>query len=519
MAIDLDKLPDDVHVLKQFIAELDARGERLSEQVRLLLAQIYGRRSERRVVVDESQLKLFVADTPVEVVVKPESTEVGAHSRKRPARQVLSDLLPRLELVHDIPDEEKTCQCGAIKTRIGEETSERLDVIPARLQILRHIRPKYACRKCQGTNSKGPAVAIAPPPLYLIPKGIPSDGLLAHITTSKFVDGLPLYRQEAQFSRIGVNIRRATMCGWIFKVSEACAPLMEALRKEVRAGPLIQADETTLQVLKEPGRAPTTNSYMWVFRGGMPRSPAIEFLYDPSRGADVPKAYLEGYQGYVQTDDYAAYDFLDASPGIRHLGCWSHGRRKFIEVCKATGTPESVPRTGVAAEAIDRIAQLYAIEKSAGVMSVEERQALRQEKAGPRLQEFNEWLKKWAPAVPPRSLLGKAISYSLNQWPRLIRYLENGLLHPDNNLAENAIRPFVVGRKNWLFSDTPAGAEASARLYSLVETAKANDIDPYWYLRYLFDQLPSARSADDYRSLLPQYVDRALVAPYHRPRR
>lgn len=348
-------------------------------------------------------------------------------------------------------------------------------------------------------------------------KGIPSNGTLAHITTSKFVDGLPLYRQEGMLLRMGIHIKRTTMCSWIFRVSEACAPLMEALRSVVLSGPVINVDETTIQVLKEKGRLPSTKSYMWVFRGGLPVAPAIEFLYDETRGAAVPKMYFQGYQGAVQSDDYAGYDFLDQQPGVVHLGCWSHGRRKFVDVCKATGKPSSVGRTGIALDAINEIAELYRIEERGATMAPDDRRHLRMAQTLPRLESFEHWLRDIVPTVPPKSLLGKAIQYVLRQWDRLVRYVDNGLYRPDNNLAENAIRPFVVGRKNWLFSDTPAGAEASARLYSLVETAKANGLDPYWYLRYIFNELPHATGADDYKALLPQHVDKKQAVPYYRP--
>jgi len=293
------------------------------------------------------------------------------------------------------------------------------------------------------------------------------------------------------------------------KTADACVPLLQLLRQEILSGPLVNGDETTLQVLDEPGRAPTTDSYMWVFRGGQPEKPAVEFLYDPTRSSEVAAKYLRGFKGFVQTDGYVGYDFLDAQPGVIHVGCWAHARRKFMDVLKAAGNPSS----GVAYDSVERIRQLYAIEKTARQKNLtrEELCAVRQELAKPLLESFHDWLSDRALETPPKGLLGKAISYTLQQWHRLKKYIDNGLLQPDNNAAENAIRPFVVGRKNWLFSGTPEGATASAAFYSLIETAKANQLEPYWYLRYVFGRLPVATSEEDYRVLLPQYIDRSVL--------
>ena len=293
---------------------------------------------------------------------------------------------------------------------------------------------------------------------------------------------------------------------------------MEMLRSEILSGPLVNIDETTVQVLKEPGRENTAKSYMWVFRGGAPDKPALVFQYQPTRGGQAPKDFLNGYQGYIQTDGYSGYDALGVQKGIVHVGCWAHVRRKFYEVVEARQkNSRQKSKTGSGDVALSYIKRLYTIESVAKQQeySAEQIQKIRQEQAKPILDEFKGWLEKRFVQTPPKGLLGKAIAYALNQWPRLIIYLEDGKLRPDNNLAENAIRPFVVGRKNWLFSGHPRGAEASACLYSLIETAKANQLEPYLYFRFLFDRLPSAVNEDHFRSLLPQYLDRGqyLQAP------
>jgi transposase len=362
--------------------------------------------------------------------------------------------------------------------------------------------------------SRLPVVSIAPPPVQLIPKGIPGISLLVHIIIAKVVDALPLYRQAAQFLRYGVTLSRSTMCGWLIKVGQLLRPVMNALRAELLAGPLIGCDETPLQVLDEPGREATAQSYVWVFRGGALDKPCVEFVYAPTRSSDVPRKYLENYRGDVQADGYGGYNFLKLWTWIILIGCWVHVRRKFMEVIKSE-PPGSRVRAGVAHEAVERIGYIYRIERIADLLGLDhdERRTLRQEKAKPLLADFESWLEEVQLAVPPKCLLGKAISYALDQWPRLEHYLEAGYRRPDNNLVENLIRPFAVGRKNWLFSATPEGAAAMAAFHSLIESAKINGLDPARYLRALFDKLPYATAADDYRALLPQYIDRGLLAP------
>ena len=330
---------------------------------------------------------------------------------------------------------------------------------------------------------------------------------MAHILTAKFADALPFYRQERQFTRLGVTIPRATMCSWAMKVAEACIPLKNLLKKEILSGPLINADETTVQVLKEPGSPPTSKSYMWIFRGGDPRAPALYFQYHQTRAGDVAVKFLAGYQGVVQTDGYVAYDFLDSRDDIAHIGCWAHVRRKFMDAQKAKG--KNAKKTGSTEVALSYIRDLYAIEKKAKNKELEgaELLELRRAEAKPLLDKMYAWLSKKSLQVVPKSLLGRAIKYTLNQWGKLSGYLESSHATPDNNLAENAIRPFCVGRRNWLFSGTPEGAQASATIYSLIESAKANALEPYKYLRYIFEKLPFAKTAEDYKKLLPASLD------------
>ena len=386
--------------------------------------------------------------------------------------------------------------------------------------MIRHIRPKYACKHCEGVDDDGPTVKIAPVPLQLIPKSIATEGLLAHIAVAKFADALPLYRQQKIFDRLGVDLSRATLANWMIQAAERCGPVIDLLHQEIRSGPLINIDESPFQVLKEPGRNNTTQSFMWVFCGGPLDRPAVLYQYHPTRSGQVALKMLDGYQGYIQSDGYSGYDHLSRKPGIIHLGCLTHARRKFVEVNKGRKKSRGKQKTskGLADEALDFIGALYRIERHAreNELSHEQIQALRQEKAKPVLVRFRTWLETHHPSVPPKSLLGKAIQYTLNQWDKLIVYIEAGFLKPDNNVAENAIRPFVLGRKNWLFAGAPKGAEASATFFSLIETAKANGLEPCGYLRYLFTNLPHPQSEADFLNLLPNRVNQSDIDAFTR---
>ncbi len=508
--------------LERLVVGVSRENDFLREQNRLLFARLYGRSSER---FDDSkgdvqQLSLF---SPVGATATPDNgarsgvtgTKVSSYSRGKGGRKPLPEGLPRIHKIHDIPDSEKMCGCGAHKTRIGAEVSEKLDIIPAQFQVLRHIRPKYACRRCEGVHDLPgrSTIAIAPPPVQLIPKAIASSGLLAHLVISKFADALPCYRQEGQLERLGVDIGRGTMCRWFIQVAEACKPLMEALRVEVRSGRVLNVDETTLQVLKELGRTAETLSYLWVFVGGAVGKPAVEFVYQPTRSGTVAAKYIGDFSGVVQTDAFSGYEFLGLMENVSHILCWAHVRRNFMDVVKAAGPTRAVG--GVAHEALEKIRLLYAVEASAREreLSPEKIRELRQAEAKPILQRLRAWLEQKKEAAPPRSLLGKAIRYPLNHWPELERYVDFGEVRIDNNRAENAIRPVAVGRKNWLFAETPKGARATATFFSLIETAKANRLEPYRYLCRLFEMLPLAKTPADFRALLPQHIDQTLLVP------
>jgi len=502
-------LPAEVAPLQQLVVELrqqnsylSSRAAALEEQLRLLRNKIFGRRSEQ--MSAEEQARLFSeTELPPSTVQQPEaSVEVAAHRRAKPGRKPLPEDLPREEVIQDIPEEEKTCSCcGAPLVRIGEETCEKLDIVPARMKVIRYVRPKYACKKCEAAQS----MKIAPVAAQIIEKGIVTPGLLAFILVAKFCDAIPFYRQEKQFARIGVELSRADFCHWTAEAALKCDPLIEIFIEEIRAGPAVQMDETRVQVMNELERANTTLSFMWVMRGGPPQAPLLLFRYHPSRSASIPLEYLSNYKGFLQTDGYDGYREVGSLPGIIHVGCFSHVRRKFDEAAKAS------KNAGSAHEAMGRIGRIYRIERELRAQKLSEEAFVTERKGQvlPILQDFKQWLGAKALQIPPSVLLGKAINYTIGEWPKLLRYLDSPHLTPDTNFVENAIRPFVIGRRNWLFSGSPRGAHASATLYSLIETARANGVEPYRYLRYLFTKLPLAHSREDYLALTPRHLNQA----------
>jgi transposase len=525
MDLDLTKIPDDARITKQDLACLIDLVEQkyqekiayLEERVRLLQNEIFGRRTEKHYPQDHLQMPLFpnAGQEPSNQDLSNETIVIAEHSRKKKGRKPLPADLPRIDVIHDIPEEEKVCECGSCLSRIGQEVCEKLDYVPAKIRVLRHIRYKYACKSCEGVESSGPAVKIAPPVEQLIPKSMVSEGLLAHIIVSKFADGLPLYRQQKMFARLGIELPRATMANWAIAAAKRCGPLIDLMQNDIRGGPLINIDESPLQVLNEPGRANTTKSYMWVFCGGTPEHPCILFRYHPTRSGQVALSFLNDYRGFIQSDGFTGYDHLGKNKGIVLLACWAHVRRKFVEVVKARKKVRGGGQSpkGLADEALEFIGKLYLIEKQCrqAQMSPAQIYEVRKLQSRPVLRAFKHWLDEKQPLTPPKGLLGQAIGYTLSLWSRLVVYIEDGRLKPDNNAAENAIRPFVLGRKNFLFAGNPRGADACATFFSLIETAKANGLEPFSYLRYVFERLPLLKTPDEYRLLLPQYVDRSAV--------
>jgi len=514
MHIDVSLLPDNPVELKEMVAKIHTEYQKkisiLEEEVSYWRNKLFNSKSEKYSEYDDEQGRLFNEieqedTTPVEE--KEDEIRIPEHNRKKRGRKPLPKNLPRKEVIHDIPEKDKICDCGSELVKIGEEVSEKIDIIPAQVIVIKNIRYKYACKSCEGLESDSSTVKIAPVPKQLLPKSLATPGLLSYLLTAKFCDGLPLCRMEKIFRRMGIELSRQTMSRWAIKIAERCRILINILREELLSGPLIGIDETTLQVLKEPGRKPETKSYMWVYRGGIKDRPVILYEYRETRSGTFLKDMLIDYTGYIQSDAYAGYNILIDITTIILAACWAHVRRKFFDAAKAS------KKKGSAHAAVLKIKGLYKIEKLAKINNLTQAELLeqRQKHAIPILNDFKDWLDARVYTVPPKSLLGKAVNYALSIWDRLLVYTTNPIIPIDNNWVENIIRPYVVGRKNWLFSDTPAGAHASSILYSLIENAKANGVEPYWYLRYLFDNIINAETEEDFKALLPQFVDKTKI--------
>jgi transposase len=467
---------------------------RLIEEIRLAKQQRFSSSSEKNVLqpdlFDEAGIEL---PEEIKEQISEEEVHVDSYARKKhPVRKKLPDYLPREVIVHDISAEEKICGCGEHLVRIGEETSEQLKYIPAKINIIQHVRPKYACKPCQEN------VRIASMPVLLLPKSIATPELVAHTIISKYCDHLPLYRQEAIWERMEIDMPRSSLCGWVLKVADLCEPLVYQLRKIILAHDYAQADETTVQVLDEVGRDNRSQSYMWCYRGGGEK-PCIVYEYQETRGGYHAQRFLSGFKGYLQTDAYSGYNWTDSDKNIISVGCHAHVRRPFAELEKLN------KGTGLAAEALKFYRKLYKIEKIAreNNLSAKARHELRQEQSKPVLDNFKIWLDHHLTKTSEQAKIGKAIRYCLNHWTELNNYLKDGRIEIDNNLIENAIRPFALGRKNWLFMGSPAGAKAGAIFYSLIETCKANNIEPYQYLCTMLHKIRLCKIDEDYYKLLP----------------
>lgn len=490
-----------VGLLKTVTVERDL----LQEKLKAFLRKLFDAKSEVR-GTDQKDLFFNEAEVlaPVGTPVAeeaPAEIEIPAHTRKKRGRKPLDPNLPREIVRHELPESERVCaHDGKTLVEIGIEISEQLDIIPQQVRVIQHQRVKYACPCCDES------IKVTPAPARIIPKGLLTASALAWVVTSKYMDALPLYRQAALLGRFGGDLSRSTLAASIVKVGEAVQPIINLLRDHLLDANLVHADETTIQVLKEPGKKAQTKSYLWAQATGS--GPPIRlFGYAPGRGSSHAALLYAGIKpgAALMSDGYEVYGGIAETHRLTHLGCWAHARRYFVEA------EAVIPKTARSAEQpatqfITAIGELYAVESKAKDKTPTERQQLRQEHSRPTLQRIEVLLLKHLHAVVPGSLLGKALHYLSAQWPKLIRYVENGAWPIDNNLCENAIRPFVIGRRNWLFADSVAGAQASANLYSLVETCKANRIDPYAYLVRLFGKLPLAKTADDFETLLPWHL-------------
>jgi len=472
----------------------------LQHQVEQLLRRIYGRRSEK---LDPNQLMfenliLQAADQPVEAVNEDPEDEPDPPSRRKrtnqnhPGRIPIPEHLERVEILLDIPEEEKVCpETAKPLKQIGWEISEKLEYRPGKLLVNVYKRPKYASPDSMASGDVG--IIIAPMPDHPILKCKADVGLLSHIIVSKFADHLPLYRQDGIFEREGVTIPRATQTSWMLQIYDAIRPLGGVLKEAVLEGDIIFTDDSIIPLLVK-GNGRVKKARMWVYVRGGPGPPLTVFDFSTDRSKQRPLKFLGGYQGYVHADAYGGYDELFRKDGVIEVGCWAHARRKFDE--SVSSRPQE------ATEIMARIAQLYQIETACKEMEPDERRRIRQERSLPILDDIFMRLEELKPATLPSEPLRKAIEYALNQREALMRYLEDGWLKPDNNTAENAIRPLALGRKNWLFAGSERGGRAAALFYSLVQSCKACDVNPWNYFDDVLRRIMS-HPMSRLRELLP----------------
>lgn len=503
---------ENVLALQERIAELESLVKWYEEQFRLNQHRRFGASSEKS---EYDQLNLFneTEVTADETVPEPELVEIERHYRQR--IRLVNDTLPEtlpVEVVeYDLPTNEQVCvTCDGALHVMGRDSRRELKIIPAKAIIVEHVQKVYACRSCERDSVSVP-IRKAPVPPPVIKGSFASPEAIAHIMTQKFVMGAPLYRQEQDWNRHGIKLSRQTMSNWLIRATEDwLEPTYNELRRRLLAYEVLHADETTLQVLREPGKTAQSKSYMWLYRtSGDAEHPIVLYDYQPDRRAKRPAEFLSGFKGYLHTDGYESYHKLPEE--IVVVGCFAHARRTWDEALKALSEKD---REGSNVLRGKRYCdKLFEIERSLADLPPQECYAKRQELAKPVLDAFFAWLEPLN--APPKTGLGKAKYYTLGQRKYLERYLLDGRLELSNNRAERSIKPFVIDRKNFLFANTPRGAKASAVMFSMIETAKENGLSPFAYLSYIFKHAPGADVRNDTEALerlLPQAAPEACKA-------
>lgn len=522
-----ETLPDEITRLKVMLAERDAEiashkatirdlsGKLLwaEEKYKAMELRYFGRKSESYSPEDDRQNRLFdEAEFHADGSATPvrEAITVPEHERKRAGRKAKSDALPVREEIHELPADDRRCPCcGEDRPIIGEDRTSEYDLVPAHVVKVVHVRRKYGPCACEDFRASGaPTILSAPGPAKVVPGSDFTNRTIAFFLTAKYADAIPFYRMEKMLVRSGLVVSRAGLCNIAVSAGRAIAPIIDLMNADLANSSVLLMDETTVQVLKDGRGPPGRKSYFWVVRGhAAGGKPILCFAYHPNRSGSFADTLLGSFSGYLQTDGYSGYDHLEGRADIVLVGCFAHMRRKFVSAWETAG------KTGMAGEAIGRIAAIYQVESELralldrGRLTEPDFIAKRREMLQPLFNAFREWLMGTGLVVAPQSQLGKAVAYAQGIFDRAIRFVEHPLLTPDTNRVENAIRPFVVGRKNWLFSGSALGAHASAGLYSLIETAKANGHDPYGYLCHLFDHLPRCVAEAEIRALLPYNLD------------
>jgi transposase len=484
----------EVTAVRDTLAAREREIARLELLIAVLRRAQYGRRSERlarNLAQCELALEELEAAQAEAVAVRP---TVSPTPRRSPTRQPLPSHLPR-ETVRHPPPETSCPACGGALRPLGEDVTELLEYVPARFKVIRIVRPKCACARCD-------AIVQAPAPSRPVERGLPGPGLLAHVLVGKYADHLPLYRQSAIYAREGVELPRSTLADWVGQASALLRPLDDALRRYVLATPVLHGDDTPLPVLA-PGTGKTATGRLWTYvrdarPAGSDTAPAVWFAYSPDRKGVHPRQHLAAFTGVLQADAYAGFGALYETGRITHAACWAHVRRRFYEIAQAQDSP-------LAQEALTRIGALYAIETALRGQPPEQRCAVRQARAGPLLAALHDWLEATLRTLSRKAALAEAIRYTLTLWPALTRYCDDGRIEIDNNAAERALRACALGRKNYLFAGADSGGERAARCYSLIGTAKLNGLDPEAYLRHVLERIadtPVNRVAE----LLPWHV-------------
>jgi transposase len=483
-------LADEALALKRLLLQREAElleARLMVEKLKLEIArykrQKFGASSER--LTQLAQLELLVEELESEQARIQEPVEPDAVACKaeptRPARKALPPHLPRETLVHE-PAAMAGCaclECGGTLRVLGEDVAEMLEIVPARFKVIRHVRPKYSCAKCQ-------AIVQAAAPSRPIARGLAGPGLLAHILVSKFADHLPLYRQSDIYAREGVELERSTLAGMVGGAAALLDPLVTALERHVIAADKLHGDDTPVPVLA-PGNGRTKTARLWVYvRDERPMAgqapPAVWFQYSPDRKGERPQKHLKNFTGILQADGYAGFDALYASGRVSEAACWAHARRKYFDLHASTGSP-------LAQEAMRRIGELYAIEKTIRGKPAAQRRLARQEQAAQKLVEFKQWMDRTLAQTSSKSELARAIMYSHKRWAALTRYADDGRIEMDNNAAERELRAVALGRKNWLHAGSDAGGERAAAIYSLIGSAKLNGLNPEAYLRHVLQRI------------------------------
>ena len=492
-----DTLPDDPATLKAMLLAERVRSERLVQIIKELQRHRFGRRAE---TLPEDQMLLALEDVEQsEAAAAAESEDKSPVDREKVARKrrmnrgSLPAHLPRVEVIVDIED--KACPCceGQLHV-IGEDVSERLDILPARFRVLVTRRPKYACRSCEEV------VVQAPAPARLIEGGIPTDAAVAHVLVSKYADHLPLYRQAQIYARQGIDLDRSTLADWVGRAAFHLRPVHERLLAHIRASTKIFADETTAPVL-DPGRGRTKTGQLWAYARddrpwGGTDPPAVAYVYAPDRKAERPKAHLAGFHGVLQVDGYAGYRALAGKNDVQLAFCWAHVRRKFYELAAAGPAP-------IAGEALQRITELYEIEKGIRGRGADERRTVRQKKTRPLITALEPWLREKLTLISQKTKLAEAIRYALSRWEGLTRFLDDGRIEIDSNVVERVIRPIALNRKNALFAGSDGGGENWAAIATLIETCKLNGVDPQAYIAVTLTKIVNGHSNSKIDDLMP----------------